>query len=72
MVALPVAMPVIIPVVEPIVATRSLLLLQIPPIVALVMLVVLKTHTFTEAGTMATGVVFTVIVFRAEHPDTLV
>ncbi len=56
MVVVPIAPPLTIPVSEPTVAISVLALLQTPPAVALLNVVVLVAQTCTADGTMATGV----------------
>jgi len=59
MVAVPVLMPVTEPVLEPTVATPVLLLLQVPPPVALLSVVLAPIHTVDDPA-MADGTAFTV------------
>ncbi len=72
MVVEPAATPVITPVVRPAVAMPVLALLQAPPGVASVTVVVAPTHTAEPEGVMATGVGLTVTVLKAEQPAALV
>jgi hypothetical protein len=68
MVVLPAATPVTIPVVLPAVAIPVLLLDHVPPGVALVNVMLPPTQTVPEAGTIATGVTFTVNARVTKHP----
>ena len=67
MIAEPPAMPVTIPSVAPIVATPVLLLLHVPPLVALASVVVAPAHTLV-VPVMAVARELTVTVVVAEQP----
>ena len=67
MVAVPPVIPVRIPVVAPIVPTAVLLLLQVPPVLASLRVVVLPAH-IGVVPIMAPGVGFTVIVVVVLQP----
>jgi hypothetical protein len=73
MVALPAATPLTIPVAEPIVAIEVLLLLQVPPEVALFNVVVLPVHTVAVPVMVpADGVLLTVttaVAVAVPQPD---
>lgn len=66
-VAVPAVVPVITPVVLPMVAMAGLLLVHIPPTVALVRVVVCPLHT-APAPVIAPGVALTVMLFVAVQP----
>jgi hypothetical protein len=69
-VAVPNARPLVIPLADPIVAILVLLLLQVPPVVASVSVLVYPRHTF-RLPAIAAGVVFTVTTTTVAHllPD---
>ena len=69
---MPGATPVAVPVDGSMVAMVTLLLLQVPPMVASVNEVVDPTHTAAPAGNMATGVMLTVTSLVAEQPEAVV
>jgi hypothetical protein len=71
MVTLPVAMPVTKPVVAPTVAIEPLLLVQVPPGVLLVSVLVAPTHTVDDSGLMAGGAAITVTGLVAAQPATV-
>ena len=68
----PAEIPLTVPEEEPMEAIAVLLLVQVPPPTVLVRVVVPPTHTLVLMGTMAVGVLATVIVLRAEQPELLV
>ena len=69
---MPVVTPVAMPVVAPIVAIAVLLLVQVPPLVPLVNVVVPPTHIVVDAGVIAVGVGLMVMLFIAAQPEPIV
>jgi hypothetical protein len=71
MVTLPAETPLTTPVPAPAVATDVLLLVHVPPGVALLSVVVAPTQTVEEPGLMAGGAAITVTGFVTKHPATV-
>jgi hypothetical protein len=66
MFTVPALTPVITPVAELAVATAALLLLQVPPVIALLSVIVCPPHT-TLSPVLLPGVGFTVMIFVTVH-----